>query len=112
MSRLQSAARHWLVAVTPQPLSRLALQHLAVWPRPLLVCPPGSPGLLCCCCCCCLLRTLTVLSQPLLTMRFTPPAGAAADTSDPGGTAGAQDTAVTPMLCALGICRETAGVPT
>jgi hypothetical protein len=45
-----------------------------------------------------------LLSQPLVANRLTKGPGALADTSDPTGTAGAHDTAVTPMGCVPGSC--------
>jgi hypothetical protein len=49
-------------------------------------------------------HTLTVLSQPAVHRRLTGAEGGCEATMLPAGTAGAQDTAVTPMTCALGIC--------
>lgn len=51
--------------------------------------------------------TLTVLSQPAVHRRFTGAEGGCEPTMLPAGTAGAQDTAVTPMACALGICGDS-----
>jgi hypothetical protein len=45
-------------------------------------------------------NTLIRLSQPQDTSRFTGSLGPCADTSAPGGTAGENDTAVTPTACA------------
>jgi hypothetical protein len=49
-----------------------------------------------------------VLSQPAVHRRFTGAEGGWEPTMLPEGTAGAQDTAVTPMACALGIWAGTA----
>lgn len=50
-------------------------------------------------------RTLTVLSQPEVTRRFTGAAGCVLLlTSEPGAYAGAQLTAVQPTLCPPGSC--------
>jgi len=48
--------------------------------------------------------TLTVLSQPAVHSLRAAAAGGCADTSPPAGTAGDQETAVTPMAWALLIC--------
>jgi hypothetical protein len=56
-------------------------------------------------------HTLAVLSQPAVTSRLTGAGGGCEETRLPGGSAGAQDTAVQPRVCALGICavREAMG---
>jgi hypothetical protein len=47
-----------------------------------------------------------VLSQPEEARRLTTPSAGCADTSEPAGTAGDQDTAVQPIECAPSICAR------
>lgn len=51
-----------------------------------------------------------MLSQPAVHIRFVAAVGGCDATSPPAGTAGAQDTAVTPIACALPICTGNTDV--